>query len=379
MLRKHLKLVLWAASHFRASAAPQNASGRGASKSGPLRNLAIVAALLLAPVARGQSAPDAFDTIRPVPVFTASSGFITTFDGGTTHLGPQVTPLLLVPIGQKWLIESRGTIEADLAPPPGGSGFEGDWETNVDYLQLDYFANRYVTVDAGRYLIPFGIYNERLYPIWIRNLQTDPLILPLESGEYGAGTGGMLRGGFNTAPNVEFNYATYFSALSAVEHMESDRLAGGRAGIFLPGPRLEFGGSFQHSLQEEHKNSFGFHFEWQPPAGIDLRAEYARSYEGSGYWVESAYRLNRVPKWQHALSRVQVVARMQQYFAPRSEDDALMPNTNMFEFGVNYYFRDDMRFVSSYGRQFTPTGDQNVWTFGLTARLAMPLGHGEMR
>lgn len=309
---------------------------------------------------------------------------ITTFEGGTPHLGPLVTPLLLVPIGQKWLIETRGTIESDLAPPPGGSGFKGDVEKNVDYLQVDYIANRYVTVSAGRFLLPFGIYNERLYPIWIRNLQTDPLILPIEAGEYGAGTGAMLRGGFDAAPGVEVNYAAYFSAHSGVAHMESDRSAGWRAGIFLPGPRLEIGASFQHLLQEDRTNTFGFHFEWQPPAQVDLRAEYARSHEGSGYWVESAYRLSQTPKWQHALRHVQVVARMQQFFARDAAAggdpaDEPMPDTNMFEFGVNYYFRDDIRFVSSYGRQFTAQGNENIWTLGLTARLALPLGNGDMR
>jgi hypothetical protein len=55
-------------------------------------------------------------------------------------------------------------------------------------------------------------------------------------------------------------------------------------------------------------------------------------------------------------------------------------NTNMFEFGVNYYFQDDFRFVSSYGRQLAPQGgNMNVWTLGLTYRLAVPVGHGDTR
>jgi len=31
--------------------------------------------------------------------------------------------------------------------------------------------------------------------VWIRNLQTDPLILPIGIGPSNASTGGMLRGG----------------------------------------------------------------------------------------------------------------------------------------------------------------------------------------
>jgi hypothetical protein len=48
----------------------------------------------------------------------------------------------------------------------------------------------------------------------------------------------------------------------------------------------------------------------------------------------------------------------------------------MFEFGLNYYFRDDFRFVSSYGRQFAFQANQNVWTLGLTYRFVMPLWPG---
>ncbi|MBZ5696461.1 MAG: OprO/OprP family phosphate-selective porin [Acidobacteriia bacterium] len=342
------------------------------------RFFAALLALFLAPVVHAQSQGQDSEAISPVPVFTMGTGFITTFEGGTPHLGPLVAPLILVPVGQKWLFETRGTIEADLAPPPGSDDFKGSAEKSVDYVQLDYIANRYLTVTAGRYLIPFGIYNERLYPIWIRNLQTDPLILPIGGSEYGAGTGAMVRGGFDLAPRVELNYAAYFSAHSSVSHMESDRSAGGRAGIFLPGPRIELGGSFQHLLQEDRTNSFGFHFEWQPPpVPLDIRAEYARSHDGSGYWIESAYRLSQSPVWQSALRHVQVVARMQQFYAGAGESDEMADvDTNQFEFGLNYYFRDDMRFVSSYGRQFSPDGNENIWTLGLTYRLALPLWPG---
>jgi len=345
--------------------------------------LAIGAVLFLTPVLKAQADNAASDdSIRPIPVFTMGSGFIATFQGGTPNLGPLINPLLLVPVGQNWLIEGRGDLESDLAPPPGSGGFTGTLQTNVDYLQLDYIANRYLTVTVGRFLTPFGIYNERLYPIWIRDLQSDPLILPLEGGEYGASNGAMVRGGFDLTPRVEMNYAAYFSASSTIPNLVSDRSFGFRSGIFWPGSRLEIGGSYQHLLEDYRKNSFGFYLEWQPrPVPLDLRAEYARSYWGSGYWVEGAYRLNQVPAFRNGLRRVQVVARMQQFYTGQGWSDNLpsVP-TNMFEYGLNYYFRDDIRFVSSYGRQFAPYGgDMNVWTLGLTYRLALPVGHGDIR
>jgi hypothetical protein len=335
-------------------------------------------AFLFAPALRAQS--DQSDAPKPVPVFSAGMGFISTFDGGDAHLGPLVAPVLLLPLGDRWLFESRATFESDLSQPPSSNHFQGKVLKEVDYAQLDFIANRYVTITAGRFLTPFGIFNERLYPIWIRNLQSDPLILPIGTGPSNASTGAMVRGGFPVSSKVDINYAVYYSALSTTTPIDSDRTAGGRVGIYLPGQRLEFGGSFQHLLQEEHSNLFGFHFIWQPaPLPLDIRSEYARSARGSGYWVEAAYRLSQVPRLQSVMRRTQIVARAQQFFVGRLPSDSLPSvNTHEGEFGMNYYILDDLRFVSSFGRQFAPAGgNANIWTLGLTYRFVVPLAGRE--
>lgn len=319
--------------------------------------------------------------IKPIPVLQTSAGFITTFDGGEPHLGPILTPVLLVPIGQRWLFETRGTFESDLTQQPGMPGFHGTVEKELEYAQLDFIANQYMTVTVGRFLTPFGIYNERLYPVWIRNLATDPLILPIGVGPSNASTGAMVRGGFRANSSFNINYAVYYSALSTVTPVDSSRFVGGRAGIFLPKARLEIGGSFQHLLQDDHSNLFGFHLIWQPRAlPLAIRTETARSSMGSGYWLELAYMLNQLPLARNELRRTQLVARMQQFHIGPNPGDSVLPvNTNMFEFGVNYYIADGFRAMSSYGRQFNPQGNANVWTVGLTYRLVAPLGHGEIR
>lgn len=337
--------------------------------------------LLALPVcAEAQTQQDSLTSLKPVPVFSAGTGFITPFEGGQPHLDPLISPVFLIPLGDHCLIESRDTFESDLSTPPGSNSVHGTVEKEVDYLQLDYIANPYVTVTVGRYLMPFGIYNERLYPIWIRDLQSDPLILPLGTGPSGAGTGAMARGGLSIRPGVNLNYAAYFSVLSTISRLDSQRLAGGRIGLFFPGPRLEIGTSIQHLLQDDHSNAFGFHFEWQPAVvPLDLRSEYARSSQGSGYWIEPAYRLSQITKGQDFFNRVQLVARMQQYFVGSAPaEDPLPVDTKRFEFGVNYYFRSDLRAVSSYGRQFSTLGNENVWTVGLTYRFVLPLGKGDV-
>ena len=352
--------------------------GGGISWRACVRPLAIACLFAVLFASRLEAQTQSDEEVTPVPLLTGSSGFITTYNGGQPDFHPIVTPLVLVPIGQRWLFETRATFETDLAQVPGRNGYHGGpLQKEVEYAQVDFIANPYMTVTVGRFLTPFGIFNERLYPVWIRNLQTDPLILPIGIGPSNASTGAMIRGGFKAHPKFNINYAAYFSALSTVTPVNSDRFAGGRAGIFIPSARLEIGGSFQHGLQDARSNAFGFHALWQPLAlPLDIRSEYARSLAGSGYWLEGAYRLTQVPFHQNEFRRTQVVARMQQYFVGANVNDALQPvNIKLFEFGLNYYFIDGLKASTNYGRRFSTAGNGNVWTMALTYRFLVPLGH----
>jgi hypothetical protein len=316
---------------------------------------------------------------RPVPILTGSAGFFTDITGGHASLNPTVVPVVLVPIGQRWLFETRAEFEGDFARKSSDGSFGGDVEKEIHYLQVDYIANRHVTVTAGRFLTPFGIFNERLYPIWIRNLQQVPLIFPIGTGP---SDGVMLRGGFSASSSVNINYAAYFSTLSTINKLDSDRMAGGRIGVFLPKPRLELGVSFQKTLQEERPHAVGFHFAWQPNAlPVTIRSEYAHSGDkGSGYWVEGAYRLSQINRWQGFFKHLEIVGRGQQFFADHIEsgeaEEYGLPDVDarQGDLGLNYNLHDGLKLTASYGRQFGSDGNLNVWTAGIAYRFALPLG-----
>jgi hypothetical protein len=316
---------------------------------------------------------------RPVPILTGTAGYFNFVTGGQNQLDAQINPVLLVPLGDRWLLESRAEFEGAFQRAPGGGPYGGMVSKNLDYAQFDYIANPYVTVTLGRFLTPFGIFNERLYPIWIRSLQQDPLILPLSAE---SADGMMLRGGFPISSKVNLNYATYVSAISTDHpNLESNRDLGGRAGFFFPGVRVEIGASWQKLLQNQRTNSFGFHFAWQPMGlPLNIHSEYARSNQGSGYWIDGAYRLSRVAVWQKAMRHLEFAARAEQFFAGQiSSDEAQalgLPgaNTREGEFGLNYYLRDGLKAVGSYGRQFSAEGNVNLWTMGIAYRFAFPLG-----
>jgi hypothetical protein len=325
------------------------------------------------------SAAQTSDSEKPIPILSGSAGVFSFVTGGQNLIDTQINPLLLVPLGDHWLIESRAEFEGQFQRPTSDEPYQGPVTKHVDYAQLDYIANPFLTVTVGRFLTPFGIFNERLYPVWIRFLQEDPLILPINTID---SDGIMFRGGFPVNAVANMNYAVYFSATSiGLSSVDTGRQVGGRMGFFFPGPRLEVGGSWQRTLQDERKNAFGFHAEWQPRRlPLTMRAEMAHSFEGSGYWAEGAYRLSQVHFWQKAMRRTELAGRAQQFFVGGISPDiaanlGLLPaNTRMGEIGVNYFLSDGLKAIASYGRGFSPEGNFNQWSYGIAYRWLIPLG-----
>ncbi|HET6175910.1 MAG TPA: hypothetical protein VFE61_03185 [Candidatus Sulfotelmatobacter sp.] len=338
-----------------------------------------MAGLFLVVAAPPHSNAQTTDTDKPVPILSGSAGAFSFVSGGQNLIDTQINPVLLVPLGDHWLVEARAEFEGQFQRPPGGGPYGGPVDKHVDYAQVDYIANPYLTITAGRFLTPFGIFNERLYPVWIRALQPDPLILPINTAP---SDGAMLRGGFPLNAKVNMNYAVYASATSIdIDSVDSERHVGGRLGFFFPGPRLEVGGSWQKTLQDDRKNAFGFHMGWQPSkVPLSVHSEYAHSFVGSGYWIEGAYRLSQAHFWQKAMRRTEFAARMQQFFngqiTSEMAEDLELPgvNTREADFGVNYFLHDGLKGVVSYGRQFSSAGNFNQWSFGVAYRFLIPLG-----
>ncbi len=67
----------------------------------------------------------------------------------------------------------------------------------------------------------------------------------------------------------------------------------------------------------------GADLTWNLTTALDLRGEALRNpLRGSGYWVEAAYRLNRLGS-SAFLRDSQVVARGEQYWVPKSSESAI--------------------------------------------------------
>lgn len=317
-----------------------------------------------------------------VPIVSGGAGFLSSTQGGTNVLQPVIAPVLAVPLGDRWLIESRADLrEVYFQQGPGGP-YTNEGFTTLEYLQLDYNANSHLTITAGRFLTPFNIYNERITPVWISKLQDAPYVAAIGTGQ-GYSNGFMLRGALVATRDYAINYETYFSTLSTINKLTSERGAGGRVSVFIPRARLEVGTSYRRTLQGLHNNAEGADLTWEPyRAPLQLRGEWAHSQSGFGYWMQASYRLSHFKGENSAIGRLEPVFRMQQFFRSALIPNDSLPTTNAQQptFGLNYYLPHEVRLNTSYGRQFlAQTTDNNVWEFGITYRFLFPLWPGSSK
>jgi hypothetical protein len=333
-------------------------------------------AVALFSLAALSSAPQA--AAQYTPLISGGMGFLTSTNGGNTSYTPTIVPVLAAPIGQHFLVESRANLLETFAPIPG-KGYDHGHFIGISYLQADYFATPNVTVVAGYFIIPFGTYNERLAPIWISNFQDPPLINSIGAMNGGIGTGGMLRGNVYSTPKVSLDYAAYFSTRDSHEQFVSSRAAGGKLEAYFPKQRLEIGYSYGRLLQQTQTDSHGVHVWWQPENfPLRLLSQYSHGPHSQGYWVETDYRLSQFGGETSKIGRLEPVFRLQQTFRNIKGGDSLpSQDTQRADFGLNYHFPHEVRINTSYARQFSSTGNKNVWETGLVYRFLFPTWKGK--
>ena len=169
-------------------------------------------------------------------------------NGNVSDFTVSFNPIFLWQLSPKLLFDARLEIE------PSGSG------TNVEleYAELSYLLNDYVTLAIGEFFSPSNVFVERFEPLWINKLPDRPLavydgVLPERS------FGFQVRGGIPLGP-TRANYSFYvangpqlnvFSGTRAgmLEFQDfsdnnDNKAFGGRIG-FLPLPGVEVGYGFE--------------------------------------------------------------------------------------------------------------------------------------
>lgn len=177
----------------------------------------------------------------------------TNVEGADSSFTAVVAPIILWELSDRLLFETE--LEFALETEDG----EGKTEVELDYAHASYILNDYVTLGAGKFLTPFGIFGERLHPAWINKLPDAPLAFGHHGGLVPMSSlGAYVRGGFPLG-DAKGNYAFYLSngpSLNVDGHgvgtldfenfgdINNNKAFGGRVG-FLPFPEIEIGYSFQ--------------------------------------------------------------------------------------------------------------------------------------
>ena len=315
-----------------------------------------------------------------VPIVSGAVGFFDSKNTGINFFQPVFAPVVVAPLGKHFLAESRFDLRGFYQRENGKTGsYQGTFIGSTQYLQLDYFAANKLTITGGRFLTPFGTYNERLSAIWIQKLQDSPLIFPIGTRTTGSSNGVMARGVILAKPAVHVDYVGYFSASSNAPQFQAGRAAGYRFDVYLPNKRVEIGTSYARFLQGTHNNSSGADFWWQPwRFPLEVRSEYAHGAHAQGYWIESTYRLSQLGGPDSLVGRLEPVFRMQQTFrnSPGPGDGLPAADTKQADFGLDYHLPHEVRLNGSYSRKLSATGNANIWDISLTYRFLFPMWRG---
>jgi len=318
---------------------------------------------------------------QDTPMITGSIAFLHGTTRGRTVFLPIFSPLAVVPIKHRLLFETRGLFVESIVPRTGKS-HQTRLGRNTDYLQLDYLANSHMTIIGGKFLTPFGTYNERLTPFWIGNFQDAPLILSLGNNET-AGVGGEIKGSAFANNTVAVDYATFFQSNVGGTQFSSSRATGGRLSFYFPQSGLEVGASYDHMFEGLHPNTAGVHVWWEPHhIPLTFRSEFARTTHSKGYWFEFGSRLARSTSGKDTwLGRLEPLFRMQQTFRTGTDGTDELPavNTQRADFGLDYFLPHNARINTSYSRQFSSSGKGNIWKTEIVYRFVFPAWPGRKK
>jgi len=338
------------------------------------------AAALCAATLFAQSGPDASSGGifgGATPMVTGAIGFTGQISGTSYQsFGPKFEPILVVPLGNKFLFETEYSMDLPVERQDGSLG-PAILSHSFEYMQLTYFATSNLSITGGNFVTPFGIYKERLDPQWVRNLLDEPLIFPINDN---SSIGAMVRGSAYLSPDAKLNVAAYYSGSEGYSQISGEKQTGGRASVYLPGPRLEVGASYSRKLGDDRFNCAGTDFVWNARrTPLDVRGEAVwAEVLGKGYWVEGAWRLSNATS-NPFFRRSQIVGRVEQYFAPAGvqdlDEDLPSLNTKRVTAGFNYWLSDGVKLALAYGRQIDANQSRGVWTLGLIYRFAW--GRGE--
>lgn len=326
-----------------------------------------------------------------------------------------ISPIVLFQAGENLLFESEMEFE-----------LEGDeTEVALEYAQVDYLGFDRFQITAGKFLLPFGVFSERLHPSWINKMPDAPPIYGHAHGGVAEGAllpvlsdaGVMVRFAQPMGELWRFDLSAWVSQgprlvdseeggeedhshTSLVpaddgEHEDGDDHGASTLGI----PDVAFGTSFGDNNENKLLGArlglvrgggfeayvSGFHSMIDPDDALDftafnISAEFRRGpfeIRGEGIltrqeFVQDEVSYEKVEKSgfylqaSHRLSdRVEPVFRYAKVFDPEVNGEAIAEGFDQIALGLNYWLMPSVPVKAAY--EIDPDGDDRVlvqWAFG---------------
>ena len=171
----------------------------------------------------------------------------------TKFNGFSFNPILL------WKPSEKIFVEAELETELEGR----ETIVSLEYANVSFILNKYISFRAGKFLSPFGIFFDRLHPAWINKLPTVPLGYGHDGVGPSAELGFDIRGGIPLG-SAKMNYSVYVSngpvlntgadepgeegmlSYENADDNNNNKTFGGRFGLLpFSNSSLEIGGSWQ--------------------------------------------------------------------------------------------------------------------------------------
>jgi hypothetical protein len=337
-----------------------------------------------------------------------SAGYRATLADGSTpnNFRASLAPVLLWQISDRFLFE--GELEFALE--------EGVTETELEYAQIDYSLTNNVKLVAGKFLLPFNVFTERMHPTWINSFVSPP---PVYGGHHGGAgpaeallpvlsdVGVQARGTFNLGsfgyltasgfvtqgprvepeedhaeeaeePPVEEEHGHHVPEVAFGTNFEDnneDKMIGGRVGAGIA-PYFEVDVSAMtgeyDDAGEQRLTSYGAHLEGRH-AGFELHGEWIRIEQEvadeetgevdtlgrDGYWIQLSYRYR---KWEPQV-------RWGQLFEGDLHGETVEESGEQLALGVAYWMEPSLGVKAEYLVNYEDAGIDNdrlalQWAFG---------------
>ncbi|MEX1998965.1 MAG: hypothetical protein WD934_04715 [Gemmatimonadales bacterium] len=256
---------------------------------------------------------------------------------------------------------------------------EGVTETGLEYGQLDFFLNDNLTLVGGKFLVPFGIFGERLHPTWINRFATSPPIYGHHLSKFGADpifpiladVGIMARAAMAPGP-WQLGLSAYATQgptgdagqlpdvpeldfLGSSQDNNQDKMLGARLDVALP-PQAEISGSYLNG--DWDGNGVLDLTAWNLAAefrlgGAEWRGEFIRTsqeYETLTA-IETLTRTGFYGQVSRPLGPVEPVLRWTQIFDNRVAGVAqAATGARQLGLGLNYWFGPSIVLMAGYER-----------------------------